>query len=51
MRTVEPNAKMLGNKRIPIIIIVWTQFPDGEFIRELKPDIRRSYPYLLEVKF
>jgi hypothetical protein len=50
-RTVEPNAKMLGNKRIPIVIIVWAQFPDGDFIRELKSAMRRSYSYLFEVKF
>jgi hypothetical protein len=48
---VEPDAKMLRNKRFPDVIIEWAQFPDGEFTWELTFDVRRSYPYLYEVKF
>ncbi|KAK2409904.1 hypothetical protein QL285_045301 [Trifolium repens] len=46
VRIVERDAKILRNKRIPIVKVEWAQSPDGEFTWELESDMRRSYPYL-----
>ncbi|KAK2429513.1 hypothetical protein QL285_027945 [Trifolium repens] len=46
VRIVERDAKILRNKRIPIVKVEWAQSPDGEFTWELESDIRKSYPYL-----
>jgi hypothetical protein len=46
VRIVERDAKMLRNKRIPIVKVEWAQSPDGEFTGELESDMRKSYPYL-----
>ncbi|KAK2403898.1 putative mitochondrial protein [Trifolium repens] len=46
VRIVERDAKILRNKRIPIVKVEWAQSPDGEFTWELESDMRKSYPYL-----
>ncbi|WJX56312.1 hypothetical protein P8452_41980 [Trifolium repens] len=46
VRIVERDAKILRNKRIPIVKVEWAQSPDGEFTWELESDIRKSYPYI-----
>ncbi|KAK2374394.1 hypothetical protein QL285_075360 [Trifolium repens] len=46
VRIVERDAKILRNKRIPVVKVEWAQSPDGEFTWELESDMRKSYPYL-----
>ncbi|WJX89049.1 hypothetical protein P8452_71073 [Trifolium repens] len=46
VRIVERDAKILRNKRIPIVKVEWAQSPDGEFTWELESDMRKNYPYL-----
>ncbi|WJX57133.1 hypothetical protein P8452_42721 [Trifolium repens] len=46
VQIVEHDAKILRNKRIPIVKVEWAQSPDGEFTWELESDMQKSYPYL-----